>query len=123
MINLSIADPLEEFFRADYSHRLIRNSLAFLIVLFPVYIATSWSLHKSYLKDTSKRNLRVRKWLVYFTLFVAVLIVIFTLVALLRSLFEGELTLRFFLKLLSLVFVAVSIFSYYVWDLRKYKVE
>ncbi len=127
LVNIGIPDPLDQaggyYYAGDMARRLLRNGLSFLIVLFPVYGATMWHLNKSYLADESKRNLRVRKWLTYFTLFVAALIIIFTVVTLLNHLLNGELTLRFGLKVLSVVFVAGSIFGYYFWDLKKYKTE
>ncbi len=126
IINLTIPDALQNdvyYYGFDNAKRLLRNGLSFLIVLFPVYGATMWHLHKSYLLDQSRRNLRVRKWLTYFTLFAAALIIIFTLVTLLNHLLNGELTSRFALKVVSVFFVAGSIFGYYWWDLKKFKVE
>lgn len=123
LINIWIPDPLEQYFSADSARATIRNSLSFLIVMFPVYIASAWFLQKSYIKDHSKRNLWVRKWLLYFTLFVTALIIIFTKIALINSLLDGQLTMRFFLQLLTIIFVAASIFGYYFFDLKKYKIE
>jgi uncharacterized membrane protein YpjA len=45
----------------------------------------------------------------------------FTLVFLINSFFQGELTLRFFLKLLSIIFVAGSIFGYYRFELKNFR--
>lgn len=121
-VNLGIPDPLEQYFSPDGARSIIRRSLSVLIVFFPTYIATSLALHKSYLVDTSKRNLWVRKWLTYFTLFVAAVIILVDLVSLINTFLNGELTLRFLLKVLTILFVAGSIFGYYVWDLKKFKV-
>ncbi len=123
LINLWNPDPLEQYFYAEGAYNTIRSSLSFLIVMFPVYVVTAWFLQKSYSKDHSKRNLWVRKWLLYFTLFVSALIIIFTTIALVRSLLDGQLTVRFFLQLLTIMFVAGSIFGYYLFDLKKYKIE
>ncbi|MEK7623339.1 MAG: DUF5671 domain-containing protein [Patescibacteria group bacterium] len=122
-INLGIPDPLEQYFSADAARSTLRHSLSVLIVFFPTYLATSWTLHKSYLADVSKRNLRVRKWLTYFTLFVAAIIILVDLVSLINTFLNGELTIRFFLKMLTVLFVAGSIFGYYFWDLKKFKFE
>jgi hypothetical protein len=65
----------------------------------------------------------IRKWLIYFTLFAAALIIIGDLVTLLNRFLEGELTVRFLLKVLAVFFVAGSVFYYYLWDLRKHKTE
>ncbi|HYE59630.1 MAG TPA: DUF5671 domain-containing protein [Candidatus Kapabacteria bacterium] len=125
LINLSVPDALDQhgYYTADSARRIIRSSLSFLIVFFPVYLYTSWHLHTTYLKDVVKRSLWIRRWLLYFTLFVAALINIFTLVSLVNHLLDGELTLRFCLKVLTIFFVAGSIFGYYLWDLKRDNVE
>jgi hypothetical protein len=44
-------------------------------------------------------------------------------VSLINTFLGGELTLRFFLKVLTVLFVAGSIGGYYIWDLKKFKSE
>ena len=119
-INMLIPDTIANggYYSLQSSHDSIRRSLATLIVVFPVYVLTSWFLGKNYATDPSKRNLRIRKWLIYFTLFVTALIIIGDLVVLIYNLLGGEITLRFILKVVSVFFVAGSIFGYYFWDIR-----
>lgn len=121
-VNIWIPDPLSSgYYQLESARGLIRGALAFLIVAFPVYLGTAWMLAKSYRKDQKKRNIWVRKWLVYFTLFLAALIILGSLIALVNALLNGEVTLRFMLKILSVVFVAGSIFGYYLWDEKYYE--
>lgn len=124
-VNILIPDPLEqrEFFTLRSAYQSIRWSIASLVVIFPVYIFTGWYLNKEYIAAPDKRNIWVRKWLIYFTLFVAALIIIGDLVALIYNLLGGELTARFLLKVLTVFFIAGSAFSYYFWDLRKHQIE
>ena len=124
-INLWIPDPLDlaNFYNEQNVKDLIRTSLSFLVVVFPVYLWTAWLLRKSYKKDKEKRKIWIRKWLVYFTLFVAALIIIGSLVALINTFLDGELTLRFILKLLVILFVTGSIFGYYLWDEKQYEAK
>ena len=124
-ITLAIPDPIEQaqYFSAEQARDTIRRSLSFLIILFPVYVATAWQVQKVYEKHPEKRGLWVRRWLMYLTLFFTALIIIFDFVALVNTLLGGELTLRFFLKVLTILFTAGSIFGYYLLDIRKYKTE
>lgn len=124
-INLAVPDIIEQaqYFSAENARDIIRRSLSFLIILFPVYVVTAWHLQKIYKKHPEKLGLWVRRWLTYLTLFIASLIIIFDLVALVNKLLDGELTPRFFLKVLVILFVAGSIFGYYIWDLKKHKIE
>lgn len=101
----------------------IRFSVSVLVVVFPVYLITSWFLNKSYLALPSRRDLRLRKWLIYLTLFIAALVVIGDLVALIYQLLGGGYTAPFLLKVIAVFFVAGSIFAYYFWDVRRYKTE
>lgn len=125
-INVLFPDPLE-FGMGSYmlssAYGAIRWSISSLIIVFPVYVITTWFLNKNYLKTPAKRNLRIRKWLIYFTLFAAALIIIGDLVTLTNRLLEGEFTIRFILKVVTVFFVAGSVFYYYFSDLRKHKTD
>lgn len=124
-INIVIPDPLTrgENYIDDRSRYLLRNALSFLIVMFPVYAAISWYLQNLYTKDVAKRNLRVRRWLIYFTIFAAAIIILISLANLVNTFLNGELTLRFGLKILTVFFIAGTIFSYYFCDIKKYQTE
>jgi hypothetical protein len=64
------------------------------------------------------RNVKIRKWLIHLTLFAAALIIIGDLVRIIFSFLEGELTARFLLKALTVLFVAGSVFGYYRANLK-----
>lgn len=124
-VNVLIPDPLEmqRGYILQSAYQTIRWSVASLVVIFPVYIFSAWYLNKSYAAIPEKRNLRIRKWLIYFTLFASALIIIGDLVALIFNLLGGELTTRFLLKVLTVFFVAGSVFYYHLWDLRRHSIE
>ena len=125
-VNVLFPDPLSDgysMYRYSGAYGAIRWSLSSLIIVFPVYLLTTRFLNKSYKKAPAKANLWIRKWLTYFTLFAASLIIIGDLVTLLNNLLGGELTLRFIIKVLAVFFVAGSVFYYYLWEIRKYKSE
>jgi len=125
-INVYFPDVLSggyNYYSAQGARQSIRWELSMLVVVFPVYIIVSWFLNKGYEANPPKRNLRIRKWLVYFTLFAAALIVMGDFVGLIYNLLGGELTVRFFLKALSVFLVAGSVFFYYFSDLRRHRVE
>lgn len=123
VIDLAIADPalIDQPYYMEGSRSAIRIALSFLIVMFPVYMWTLFSLSNMYKKNEAVREMRVRKWLVYFTLFVAALIILFSFVMLINNLLQGELTMRFFLKFLTTAIVAGGIFGYYRWELKQGK--
>ncbi len=97
----------------------IRSALAALIVFLPVYVWVSRFIKKDISQNPEKRDLKIRKWLLYLTLFVAALVIITDLIVLIRSFLEGELTTRFVLKVFSVLFIAGSTFYYYLNELRE----
>src|SRR3989344_8092347 len=115
-INVAFPDPLQPNFLAGEA---IRFSLAALIIVYPVFIWVSRFLHKDLAANPEKAEFRIRKWLLYFTLFAAALLIIGDLIALIRSFLGGELSVRFLLKVLAVLVVAGSILGYYRYDLRK----
>ncbi len=97
---------------------LVRNSMAVLMVVFPVFVWVSWFLRKDIAKHSEKRELKIRRWLLYLTLFVASLVIIGDLVALLMNFLNGELTARFVLKVLVVLFIASTILAHYFSELK-----
>lgn len=119
LINIYFPDPLTDYYRqASSYHSPIRWAIASLVVVFPLYIWVLRFLQKDGVAHSEKREMRIRKWLLYLTLFVAALVIVGDLVALIFNFLEGELTLRFFLKIVSIFFIAGSVFTYYLWNLR-----
>lgn len=99
-------------------HNAIRSALAFMVVLFPVLLWTMRFLRRDLARTPAKRELPIRRWLLYLTLFVAGLIVIGDLVGLVNGYLQGELTIRFLLKVAVIFFIAGSVFYYYLQELH-----
>ena len=87
--------------------------------MFPVFILVSWYLNNIYRRESVVRESKIRKWLIYLTLFVASLIIIGDLIAVINMFLGGEITVRFVLKALSILLVAGIIFGYYLDDVRR----
>lgn len=93
-------------------------STSILVVALPVRLLTSWILARDFGEYPEKRELAIRKWLVYLTLFVSSVTIIGDLVTLVYNFLKGELTLSFFLKILVVLATASAVFAYFLWDLR-----
>lgn len=115
-VNIRFPDLLNISYGA---YEIIRNSISVLVVVWPVLIFISWMIGKDLRKDKEKQNLRVRKWLMYLTLFIASMTIIIDLITLLNTFLNGEITLRFVLKVLVILVVAAGVFGYYLWDLKR----
>ena len=96
----------------------IRNSSSMLVVAFPLLLILSWFIQKDIKKTPEKHELKFRKWFTYLTLFVTSITIVVDLIQLVRRFYEGDLTIPFTLKVLSVLLIAVGVFSYYVWDVQ-----
>ncbi len=97
----------------------IRFAVSSLIIIFPLFILVSWQLNRIYKKEVLVRESKIRKWLVYLTLFIASLVIVGDLVTVIYNFLGGDITVKFILKALSVLVVAGVIFSYYLDDVRR----
>jgi hypothetical protein len=96
----------------------IRWAVSSLVIVFPVLVWVLWFLKRDMAAVPEKRDLKIRKWLLYLTLFITGLTVIGDLVTLVYTFMQGDITLRFILKVLVVFWLAGSIFYYFLKDLH-----
>lgn len=97
----------------------ISMPVATLIVVFPLFVALSRFVYKTYEQNPEKKEMHIRKWLVYITLFIAGIILAGDLVTVLYKFLDGQdLTVAFLLKALAVLLVAGAVFGYYLQDIR-----
>ena len=116
-INHFLPDVLNNFFGA--LNEPMRFAVASLIIVFPVFILVSKYLNKIYRKEYAVRESKIRKWLIYLTLFIASIIIIVDLITVINTFLGGEITLKFILKALSIILVAGLVFGYYLDDVKR----
>lgn len=118
-INKWLPDPtLYTSYSYESIHNAIRQGIASLIITFPIFVFVSSLLGRIMLSDPDKRTSKVRKWLTYITLFIAAGVIIGDLITLVSTFLGEGLTMRFVLKVLSVLLITSTIFGYYLWDLR-----
>jgi len=117
-INYFFPDNLNPYYY-NGATEAIRFAVSSLVIVFPIFIFVSWYLNKIYAKESQVRESKIRKWLIYLTLFIASLVIIGDLVSTINMLLGGEVTARFILKALSILLVAGVIFGYYLDDVRR----
>jgi len=98
---------------------IMKFAVSSLIIVFPVFILVSWYLNKIYRREAEVRESKIRKWLIYLTLFIASIVIIVDLVTTINALLGGEVTTRFILKALTILFIAGLVFGYYLNDVRR----
>lgn len=120
-INALLPDPLNYYFNGISETVRVASSILFIAV--PAYLLSSWLLNKDISAVPERRELKLRKWLIYFTLFISAITIIVDLIIFVYNFLNGELTLRFFLKVLVVLLVAGAVFGYYFWNLKRAATE
>ncbi|MEK9180833.1 MAG: DUF5671 domain-containing protein, partial [Patescibacteria group bacterium] len=116
-INILFPDQLNYYYQGSLDS--IRWASSILIIVWPVHIILAWLIGKDYAANPQKRELWVRRWLVYLTLFFTAITIIIDLVTLVYRFYGGDLTTPFALKVLAVLIVAGAVFGYFIWDLRR----
>jgi len=116
-INALFPDKLNYYFTGIADG--VRMSTSILLIATIAYLLTSWMLEKDLARIPEKRGLKLRKWLVYFTLFISAITIVIDLITFVYNFLSGELTLRFVLKVIVVLLVACAVFGYYLWDLKR----
>ncbi len=119
VITIMYPDPANGYYEYDGAASAIRFGIALLIVFFPVYVALTRIVNTMRRKEQGE-YLTITKWLIYLSLIVGGAILLGDLVAVVNGFLNGELTVRFLLKALTLLVVVGSAFLYYFYDARQY---
>lgn len=95
-------------------------AMAMLIVAFPLYILFMHIVSRVEKISPEKRELSVRKWLTFITLFVAGIVIAIDLIVLLQKFFAGEeITLAFSFKVISIIVVLAAVFGFYLREIHR----
>ena len=114
IVNVYFPDPLA--YNGD-EYEALRFAIASIVVVFPVYFFVTRFLARER-TQSAYQEVRLRRWLIYLTLFLASIVIITDLVALLHTLLGGELTARFILKMFAVLVITAAVFYYYLWELK-----
>jgi len=122
IINKYIPDPIGRFGQ-DFSLDLLRFAISALVVAAPTFFLTSQRIYKNLLNGTLAKEAAVRKWLTYFILLISSFIILGWLIGLINSYLAGELTIKFVLKALTSIVISSIAFTFYLYDIRRDKVN
>lgn len=118
-INRKFVDVLNYSYFVDSTASDVRFAIASLLVMFPIYVLLSWYVGKQITKFPFKGDLLVRKVMIYLTLFISLLTLAGTLVSVIYTFLGGELSPRFWYKALAVIVVALALFGYYFYSLKR----
>lgn len=118
IINKKIVDELI-FAPGGFSQEALKFAISAIIIATPIYFVMMWLINKNLLSGRLEKESAVRKWLTYFILLIAAVVMIGWLIATMNSFLNGELTLKFILKALTAILISALIFSFYLYDMKR----
>ncbi len=120
IVNKLLPDSLAysyNYYSDPYSYS-VRLAMAALIVVFPLLVWLSRTISRIVTADPARKEIAVRRWLVYITLFVACSTLAIDLITLLNTFLSGEITIRFVYKVLAVLLVTGGVFFHYLSEIR-----
>jgi hypothetical protein len=122
IINKYVADVVVAY-SGSYNESALKFAISALLVSTPIYYGISHLIQKSLFRGELKKDSAVRRWLTYLILFVSFLIFVGWLIAFVNNFLNGEVTMKFILKTLSVLAIAAAVFGFYFYDIRRQAVE
>lgn len=118
ILDLSLPDPSDSTWIGRSATFRIRWSIAMLVVATPVFVWMTLYTRRQIAEDAGRRRSLVRKWLTYLAMFLSALVFFGDAVFVIYSFLNGEATLRFLLKALTVACVSGTVFAFYLRDVE-----
>ena len=119
IINKYVADVVTNVYESRVSMDLLKFAISALIVATPLYFWMQSLIFKNLKSGELDKEIGVRKWLTYFILLIAAIVVLGYLIAVINSLLDGEVKTKFIFKTLTVIAIAAIVFSFYFYDIKR----
>jgi len=116
LINRFLPDAVD--FGNFLNDSAIIGFLAAVIIAFPIFLYINWWANRMLGTGKMRHNTGVRHWLIYITLVIVILIIIWQLIALFMSFLGGTLVSRFLIHTIITLAIAVAVLGYQWWHLK-----
>jgi len=122
IINKNIVDALNQY-QGQFSSSILKFAISAILISTPIYYLTTWQIFKNLFSGNLGKDSGIRKWLTYFILFIASVVMLGWLIGTINSFLDGELTTKFILKSITAILISASIFTFYFYDIRRDSVD
>ncbi len=114
IINYYFPDALAGYFYGN----AVAWPISMLIVLVPILYVIEWYINRDISRMPEKADLWIRRWRIYLTLFLTVVLMGGDLITLINTYLNGEITMRLVYKVIVIILIAGSIGKYYFFNLN-----
>jgi len=118
LINFTITESTPSY-SGEFQNDILRFAISALIIAAPIYYFATRKINSELAKKSLDPDAAIRKWLIYLAIFITSAVMIGDLIFTLNSFLAGEITLKFFLKALTILTISGSFSSYYFLDLKR----
>ena len=118
--NLQFPDDASYYWEDNGARQAIRTSIAMLLVFFPAFLIFTRLSNQDRRKHLHGEYNTIAKWMVYLSILGGILILLGDLVTLINYFLNGEITVRFIIKVITLFSVIGLALGYYVLDVKGY---
>jgi len=113
IINYAFPDALAGYFTANS----IAWPISMLVILVPILYLLEWLIGRDISKMPEKKDVWVRKWRIYLTIFLTIALIGGDLIVLINTYLNGEVTARFIWKVIAILLIAGSIGKYHFYSM------
>lgn len=120
IITILIPDTIDRYWELRTAGSNARGAIAFLLVVTPTFIILNRAIFKQQKEVHTETYVPITRWIVYLSLFVGSAVLLGTLISVIMHFLNGELTIRFILKVLVTLTIIGAAIAYYVHDTKGY---
>ncbi len=120
IINSVYPDDADTYWNIEQATESVKLGIAMLVVFFPTLIILTRLSNNARRQENSITYTVLTKWVLYLSLLVGGFVLLGTLVTVIYTFLNGELTTRFIMKAGSMIGVVGIAFHYYLLDARNY---
>jgi len=113
VINYFLPDALAGYFYGN----AVAWPISMLIVLVPILYVLEWLINRDITLVPEKSEIWIRKWRIYLTLFLAIVLFGGDLITLINTYLNGEITSRLIYKVIVVLLIAGSVGKYYFFSI------
>lgn len=115
IVNKLLPDQLNNYVSASS----IVWPISMLVVLVPVLYVIEWFIARDISKMADKKDIWIRKWRIYLTLFLTGATIAGDVITLINTYLNGEISARFVYKVLIVFIVCSTVFKYYLFSVHE----
>ncbi len=119
IINLQFPDAADNYWQIESAESSIRYTIAILVIFFPAYLVLTRKVNQAR-RGEGELYHTLTRWLIYLALLVAGMIMLGDLAVVVYTFLNGEITIRFILKALTLLAVIGGASYYYFLDTKEF---